>query len=456
MPAVVEYPTVIQEALERFGPLFANEPQEYHFADYLTGLIVAERKNVSAITRELAFTTDQSCLNRWLTQVVWEEQCVNRERLDWLQKDPATRYHAQGVIPIDNVLIDHEGKLIEDVGYFWDHADKRHLIAHDYLIVNYVCSSGAHYPLEFRRFIKKEDAIARSIPFRDHNVLLRELVDWVIQEQIPGDFTFDSYFTNAANLNHIHHCQRGYVGDLKFNRKILYRGQEIKAEELAAQIPQSARKAVIIEDSEGHEKVHSGANREHSGTRIKGSGKAGEDKRKVQWHFTKTVSISGVDHPVRIVILWKERESKKASKILITDRTYWEISRILRVYRRRWSGTECFHRDGKQHLGMGDCQLRNGKGQTRHLYLVFLVHTILLRQMSQGCKKSERGRKGNREGNNDRPRSSGWTLERLTTIGQARMAVLRETLGQTISWAIDRFTQDQWSLQQIKAQLALS
>ena len=50
-------------------------------------------------------------------------------------------------------------------------------------------------------------------------------------EEIPGDFTFDSYFTNADNLNHIHGKQdrfgrpRGYVGDLKSNRKSATAGE---------------------------------------------------------------------------------------------------------------------------------------------------------------------------------------------------------------------------------------
>jgi hypothetical protein len=45
--------------------------------------------------------------------------------LAWLQQDPSTRYHERGSIPLDNVLIDHHGQLIEDVGWFWDHADQR-------------------------------------------------------------------------------------------------------------------------------------------------------------------------------------------------------------------------------------------------------------------------------------------------------------------------------------------
>ena len=67
-----------------------------------------------------------------------------------------TRYSARGVIAIDNTLMDQTGKLIEDVGWFWDHADERYVIAHDYEIANYVCPSGRHYPMEWRRFRKKE------------------------------------------------------------------------------------------------------------------------------------------------------------------------------------------------------------------------------------------------------------------------------------------------------------
>ena len=63
-------------------------------------------------------------------------------------------------------------------------------------------------------------------------------------------------------------------------------------------------------------------------------------------------------------------------KYLVTNRVYWEISRILNLYRKCWTGTETFHRDGKQHRGMGDDQLHTAKGQTRHLYLVMLAHTV--------------------------------------------------------------------------------
>jgi hypothetical protein len=216
MPTIVDFPTIVQEALTAFGNVFETEAARRHFAEYLTGLMVAERKTVSGINREFVITTDQSCLNRWLTEVEWDVHTLNDRRLAWLQQAPQTRYSSRGVIAIDNTLVDHEGKLIEDVGWFWDHADERHVIAHDYLISNYVCPSGAHYPIEWRRFKKRDVCPAGT--FKDHTALCIELIDDAVQRAMPGDFTFDSYFTSTKVLNHIQSKQRAYVGDLKLNR----------------------------------------------------------------------------------------------------------------------------------------------------------------------------------------------------------------------------------------------
>jgi hypothetical protein len=72
MPAIVEFPTIVQDLLAEYSDLFTNAPERHHFAEYLTGLFIAERKTISGINREFA-----------------------------------------------------------DVGWLWNHADKRHLIAHD-------------------------------------------------------------------------------------------------------------------------------------------------------------------------------------------------------------------------------------------------------------------------------------------------------------------------------------
>ena len=58
MPTIVDFPTIVHEALAVFGDVFDTEPARRHFAEYLTGLLVAENKTVSGINREFVLTTD--------------------------------------------------------------------------------------------------------------------------------------------------------------------------------------------------------------------------------------------------------------------------------------------------------------------------------------------------------------------------------------------------------------
>jgi len=412
MAGIIDFPQVVQEALCDFDDLFANEPQRRHFAEYLTGLFVAARKTVTGINAEFARTTDPSCLNRFIHHEAWDVQALNQRRLDLLQQDADTRYSDHGTIAVDNTLIDHHGTCIEDVGWFWDHAEERFKIAHDYLIANYVCSSGKHYPLDFRCFQKQEQCKANQVPFKDHTALFQELVDWVAEQQIPGTFAMDSYFTNAPILNYIHGKPltdgrpRGYVGSLKFNRKLAYRGRTVKASELAAPIGPELRKSL----------------------------KEGD---KQQWYFTCTLRIPDVQHKVRIVIVWPSRTAEQPRIILVTNRVQWEVTRVVRVYRHRWTGTETFHRDGKQQLGMGDCQLRTREGQARHMYLVMLAYSLLMRQLKQGHAYE-------------------WAYRKLTTIGEACRAIMRETLRTTLAWAMERVEVYAWDKARVVAHLGLT
>jgi hypothetical protein len=370
----------------------------------VTGLIVAEHKTVSGIAREFADAPDQSCLNRFLTESPWDPERLNQQRLEWLQADPTTRYRQDGVIAIDNTLIDHDGKLIEDVGYYWDHAEHRHVIAHDYLFANYVNPSGKHYPLDFRRFRKREQC-EDAHPFASHTDLVKDMIDWVVAEDIPGNFTFDSYFTNAPVMNHIQHHDRGYIGDLKFNRVIIVKGQEQTVSAWVQTLRPWCRTKFTV----------------------------GE---RTQWYYTTTVRIPKVNHLVRLLVLWSSADAAEPRKVLVTNRVHWEAHHILKVYRRRWTGTEPYHRDGKHHLGMGDCQLRDGLGQTRHMHLVMLVYSALMRQVKHD-------------------RALDWAQTRLMTIGESCRAIARETLRKTLAWAVEQ-AQRGMSLPEIQHQLALA
>jgi hypothetical protein len=148
------------------------------------------------------------------------------------------------------------------------------------------------------------------------------------------------------------------------------------------------------------------------------------------------LKIPKANHKVRVLIIWNKRRDKEPRKVLVTNRTNWEAKRMQLVYRDRWTGTETFHRDGKQELGMGKCQLRDGNGQTRHMHLVMMAYSLLISQLRQA-------------------RAREWALGKLTTVGEASRAMLRETLRDTLAWAIDQIVNKSRKHKDVITQLGL-
>ena len=113
-----------------------------------------------------------------------------------------------------------------------------------------------------------------------------------------------SFYTCAALQirlqNHINSLknedgsERGYVGDLKFNRKLTFKGVEQQAVEFAHTIPPSDRKPVTVDG-------------------IK------------QWYLSVCVKMPNLDHKVRVVILWPfhncwGKNDAEPRKILVTNK----------------------------------------------------------------------------------------------------------------------------------------
>jgi len=399
---IISPPSIVQDALNEFlAPLFENTPQRKHLANYLTGLMIAENKTITGMTQEMPNASDQSCLNRFLTEVDWNEQAMNEARVQWLQQFDDMKFHSRGIIAIDDVLLDKSGKHIEDSGHFWDHSEQRYKHAQDLIIVNYVHpQSKKRYPLEFRRFKKEDQCEWTGEEFKKMTVLTMELIDWCQSHGVLGTFTFDSFYTCAPIQNHIHSLknedgtERGYVGDLKFNRKVVFKGVEQQVVAFAHTIPPEDRKAVIVDGVK-------------------------------QWYLSVCVKMPHVEHKVRVVILWRHKNDAQPRKILVTNKIHWHAERIVETYRGRWTGTETFHRDGKQELGLEDCQLRSGTGQTRHTYCVFLAYSLLEQRLD---KTSLRDR----------------ASLRLSTIGESCRSLLRESIRTMVGWLIEQW---EWAME---------
>lgn len=78
---IVEFPQIVSENLAHFAPVFATREQLKHFCEYVTGLIAGDKATVTAINDLFVNQNDQSALNKFLTQASWDEQELNRRRV---------------------------------------------------------------------------------------------------------------------------------------------------------------------------------------------------------------------------------------------------------------------------------------------------------------------------------------------------------------------------------------
>jgi hypothetical protein len=380
---IVRPPEIVQHAVgEILAPLFNNTARRKHLANYTTGLMISENKPVAGMTNEMPNASGQSCLNRILNEVDWDEAAMNGTRIGWLQNFDDMRFHDRGIIAVGDVLLEKSGKFIKDSGTFRDHSEQRYQHAQDFIIANYVRPfSKQHYPLYFKRYQKPDQCEWTGEQFKNRTALTIALIDGCQSQGVPGTFTFESFYTCAEIQNHIHSLEngdgteRGYVGGLKFNRKLIFKGAEQQAAAFAQTILPSDRQSLTADGLK-------------------------------QWYLTVCVKMPPIDHKVRVVILWRSKNDTEPRKILVTNKIHWHAERIVTTYRCRWTGTETFHRDGKQELGLEDCQLRNGTGQTRHTYCVFLAHSLLEQRW-------------------DQTGLSGRVCAKLQTIGESCRALLR-------------------------------
>ncbi len=356
MTTVVEIPEGLERALEVFRSHF-GAPAFEHFKHYVLGLIVSENLTVEGINRVFVDAKHPSSLNRFLTAGIWGQCDVNNDRIGMLKSQGALA--GKGWLIIDDTLTHKTGKEIEAVGIYWDHCEKRHVLAHNLVTMEYVTAKGETYPLDFRLYMKKDYCKQKKIPFKTKIDLARELVEYALGLglEIQG-VLFDSWYASKEFIGFLRGKGLGWITRLKSDRNIKIRGEYVQISEFAATLPKVAFREIRI----------------------------GESTYQV---FSKAVDLKGVGQ-VRILISYDNQEFSGDPVYFATDQIRWEGTRILKTYGKR-SKIEAFFRDSKQNLGLEDYQLRDLRGIKRHWYLIFLAYSLLVSGLSGIARTGPKG-----------------------------------------------------------------
>jgi hypothetical protein len=259
LPIVAPAPVVSNHAAV-FRDLFDNQCQFRHFQHYLTGLIVLPSKSMANIARCILDSADKTNLSRFLSEVSWREDAVNRRRIRFMlqQTAPYRQRRRESLRVIDDTLCEHVESLFDDVDRHYNHSDGTYPLAHN-PVTSFSVSGPVRFPLGlclYRRYeelTQWEAAVAKHFPalpiptntkacnrlhqqvdpvllqdpeFRARHELFRtkiavaiDLVEEAIGRKVPfGVVVFDAWYLAEDLVRVLARRRKDWISLLKKNR----------------------------------------------------------------------------------------------------------------------------------------------------------------------------------------------------------------------------------------------
>jgi SRSO17 transposase len=174
------------DPLDEFDSLSYHQTR--HAKTYVTGLAAARSRTVTGIAREVLPAGSDRTLNKFPTEYDWDEDQLNHERLEELQKHGETRWSQDGYIVIDDSVFQRTGKELPGAGKFYDHTEGEPVWGQD-LVYSFYTDDKTSYPLVFRQYEKADDEDQDDADETKYD-LSREMVTELEEEVgVPADGT---------------------------------------------------------------------------------------------------------------------------------------------------------------------------------------------------------------------------------------------------------------------------
>jgi len=332
---------VMEGLLEQFRPCFSR-PQFRNFTTYILGLVDCEdkRKNVEAINRCFVEARDQSALNRFLTASPWSLQSLEIRRLAVVRDNLPVPKGSTGFLILDDTLNEKTGLHMEGAGYHYDSAQGRSVWGHNLVTTHHV-NGDAEYPVRLTPYLKRETCSRKEWVFKTKIQLACEQVEaFTPPAGTRTVVVFDSWYFCRQIVEAARARRWEWVTQAESNRIVHHEGRRMNVTQLAQGLPEKGfRKATI----------------------------GGE-----------ALTLQGLEvwmPKIGAVKLVVSRE-EDGFHFYVTNRLDWSDRQVLKAYRVRHT-IDLFYRDVKQNLGLGEYQVRKGRGAITHWHLVFTAYTIL-------------------------------------------------------------------------------
>ena len=332
---IFKFPTYVEELSEPFHSLFKQKRQLLQFKRLITGFGIAEKHTIAHMNGLFTNHTNQSNLNRFITNSNWDQSEMNRIKICMINK-----IERDGILILDDYIVEKYGKEIYGTNWHRDHASGRNVWGHQ--IADCVYSKNGIYPLLSTMYIKKKskwlkDKFKTKIQIQmDHLTELKEM--GLEFSTVVGD----SWYYSKDLTDQIKQLEKDWIFQSKSNRLIMSNRKWTPLSKFAEKIINKKKfRVVFIGDDKYFMKVFS--------VRMKGMGL------------------------VRLLITMNKHGN---FNFYISNRLDWKEVDIARQYAKRWD-IEVWHRDGKGNYGLKECQLRSDEAVKKYITLSTLAATLL-------------------------------------------------------------------------------
>lgn len=312
------------------------------FVRYITGLLLSNNKTVDGLNSQFTQKTDQSNVNRFLTEYPWLKEDFRDELKILLTTNKVLKSFSFFVL--DDTLLEKVGKFIENAGYHFDHTKKDYVYGHQIVTSGYVFES-EFYPFLLELYVKQEDCKKEKTEFKTKVEIALEILKKAIAFHKPSIVLIDSWYCTKEIIDFLDANGIQYIIASKSNRIFYYHSKRQKISLFTKTIRKTTK---VIKD--GYE------------------------------YHVKSISAYFEDFGTKRLLFVRRRKQGERFfedwNSLITNIEDVSDETIINFYANRFN-IDHFHKEAKQNLGLGKAQLRKSRGVVRHLHLVTIAYTLL-------------------------------------------------------------------------------
>ena len=309
-----------------------------HFKEYMLGIIVPSefgKKNISNISL-LVSEYDQSTVNRAFHGI--DSKLLEQNYIRFLK----TVIGSHNVMFIGNgTLLEHPcSNVMENVGWFFDHASGNNVLAHQPVTSGlYDLETRLFYPFLTRFYVKR----IYGKEFKTKLEIMEDIFSIAENNFNVTGKVVDSWYSSIKFLGN------NYVTELKANRKASFDNigrMTVKNRDLFYTMDEIVESTFLMYNR-------------HSDTL-----KDFPLQREFQVYLSN-------GEPVNLIILYNPENKRK--KFIVSD--YLSGEEMIKAWSIRWS-IENFHKDAKA-LGLGEYQVRGSEGPLIHARITIAAYTLL-------------------------------------------------------------------------------